>query len=151
MNMSNPIDHLYATLASSGDSRRDLAQAINRALNTWENHPTWLMGLADQLEKLTKHPENPVLTQGGARCVRVATTRVDVPCINGVIIPAGTLVPVEWESSFRAVPEGWPGSRLMHEFAIREHLGLGPVGKSPVGPVRAVVPDCLLRDLQARV
>ena len=137
-------------MAANEARRAELAEALNRALNTWEGYPRWLMSLADQFEAISKEPANPAMTQGAARCVRTAKLRVDVTASGGHVIPAGTLVPVEWESSYRVLPEGHPDSRLVHEFAVREHLKLGAVGRSPVGQILAVVPDYLLSDLLPR-
>ena len=131
--------------------RAELAEALNRALNTWEGHPRWLMDLADQFESISKAPANPAMTQGTAACMRIAVLRVDLIVRGVVVLRAGTKVPVEWESSYRVLPEGHPDSRLVHEFAVREHLKLGPVGRSPVGAILAVVPDYLLSDLRPRV
>lgn len=134
-------------MAANEARRAELAEALNRALNTWEGHPRWLMDLADQFESISKEPTNPAMTQGAARCIRTAKLRVDVTAGDGHVLPAGSWVPVEWESSYRVLPEGHPDSRLVHEFAIREYLRLGHLGRWQPGQILAVVPDYLLSDL----
>lgn len=126
--------------------RADLRVAIQRALNTWENRPMWLVDLADCLDSFEIHPQ-VVMTQSQARGKFRAKLRMDISNSAGEAIPAGQEVNIAWNRSYRVYPEGAVDSELIHEYQLRYASQENPAQ----GPVFALVTHDVMYDFKPPV
>lgn len=68
-----PLTNEAVIHLGSKDQVKDLAAALNRALNTWEEAPKWLFGLCDRLDARVTQLEVPIQAAASAP-VKTATS-----------------------------------------------------------------------------